>query len=142
MSAASAYMENDSDLISTVLEALRDESGLQTLLGSPARVFDDETRASLFPYIVLERCERQDASASGINGADHRLQFATFSRDGGQSAAKELLAALRIALQRIELILDNQHVVLVHPTYSDVMRAPNRQVFRGVMRVRIITEEI
>ncbi|MCR9194975.1 MAG: DUF3168 domain-containing protein [Hyphomonas sp.] len=142
MSTAPTYMENDSDLIATLLEALRGDSGLQTMLGSPARVFDDETRAPLFPYIMLERWERQDASTSGVNGADHRLQFATLSRDGGHSAAKELLAALRMALQRVELILDNQHVVLVHPTYSDVMRAPNRQVFRGVMRVRIITEEI
>ena len=142
MSTDYSSLSEDSDLVSTLLEALRADDGLQTLLGSPARVFDDETGVSLFPYIVLERCERQDASASGVNGADHRLQFATLSRDGGHGEAKSLLTALRIALQRIELSLDHQRVVLVHPTYSDVMRAPNRQVFRGVMRVRIITEGI
>ncbi len=142
MSTSLSLSGDDTDLIPTLLETLRGDEGLQALLGSPARVLDDETGVSLFPYIVLERCERQDASASGVNGADHRLQFATLSRDGGHSEAKSLLSTLRIALQRIELNLDHHRVVLVHPTYSDVMRAPNRQVFRGVMRVRIVVEEI
>lgn len=142
MNIDSVWAGTDSDLIPKILQALRADDGLQALLGVPARIFDDETRAALFPYMVLERCESQDASVSGVCGSDHRLQFATFSRDGGQSSAKALLTALRRALQQIELSLERHRVVLVHPTYSDVMRAPNRQLFRGVLRVRIITEEI
>lgn len=133
---------SDVELIEQILAALRADADLQTLLGSPARIFDDETRAALFPYVVLERCERRDASAASVSGAEHRLQFATLSRAGGQTEAKALLATLRSAVQRMELTLSRQRVILVHPTYSDVMRAPNRQVLRGVMRVRIVTEEV
>ena len=142
MSAPAIALDGDSELIDALLEVLREDAGLQSLLGTPARVFDDETGTALFPYVVLERCERQDASVTSFVGGDHRLQFATLSREGGHRAAKELLAGLRVALQSAELSLTRQRVVLIHPTYSDVMRAPNRQVFRGVMRVRIVTEEI
>lgn len=132
----------DAELVEHVLTSLRADAGLQALLGDPARIFDDETRAGLFPYLVLERCERRDASAAGVSGAEYRLQFASRSRTGGQVAAKTLLATLRVALHNVDPSLASQHLVLIHPTYSDVMRAPNRQSLRGVLRVRIVSEEI
>ncbi|NQY98037.1 MAG: DUF3168 domain-containing protein [Henriciella sp.] len=132
----------DADLIEHILSHLRADAAVQELLGSPARVFDDESRAALYPYIVLEKCERRDAGAAGVSGAEYRLQFASRSRTGGQAEAKRLLATVRGALQRVETSLARQHIVLIHPTYSDVMRAPNRQTLRGVLRVRIITEGV
>lgn len=130
----------DADLIDQVLTALRADEMLQNLLGTPARIFDDETRGAIFPHVVLERCERTDTSVSGVYCAEHLLQFATLSRYGGQRQAKLILSTLRAALQSLDLTLADQRVVLIHPTYSDVMRAPNRQVLRGVLRVRIHTE--
>lgn len=141
MSAHPDIETRDAALIAEVLDALREDAGLQALLGTPARVFDDETRSAIYPFIVLERCERNDSSASGRRGAEHRLQFASASRDGGQQQAKLILSTLRAALERMDLLLEHQSIVLVHPTYSDVMHAPNRQVLRGVLRVRIHTEE-
>jgi len=142
MTEIAARETRDAELVDHVLTSLRADARLQTLIGDPARIFDDATRAALYPFIVLERCERRDASAAGVSGAEYRLQFASRSRTGGQLAAKTLLATLRIALQSLEPSLTRQHIVLIHPTYSDVMRAPNRQTLRGVLRVRIITEEI
>ena len=56
-------------------------------------------------------------------------------------AAKEALGALRAACERMVLTLSGQRAVLIQPVYSDVLRAPDLRSFRGLLRVRIITEE-
>lgn len=132
----------DCDLINEVLYGLRSDPGLQDLLGNPARIFDEETNAAPYPFLVLERYERVDTSVSGAICAEHRLQFASLSDSGGQRGAKHLLTSLRLALQRMQLNPKNQRVVLIHPTYSDVMRARSPRFLRGILRVRIHTEEI
>ncbi len=130
------------DLIDEVLNALRSEPSLTSRLGDPARIFDSETEAAPYPYVVLERYECADTSVSEALCTEHRLQFASLTDHGGQGEAKRLLNVLRFALQRLELNLMHQRVVLIHPTYSDVMRTRNPRFLRGVLRVRIHTEEI
>ena len=79
--------------------------------------------------------------SAGASGHAHTLSFAIHSRDGGRAAAKEALGALRAACERMSLTLSGQRVVLIQPVYSDVLRAPDLRSFRGLLRVRIITEE-
>lgn len=142
MSEISPPSAIDSDLIDEVLGALKSDTGLQEVLGDPARIFDAETQAAVYPYVTLERYERLDTSVSGAICAEHRLQFASLSDHGGQRGAKRLLTSLRLALQRMQLSPKNQRVVMIHPTYSDVMRTRNPRFLRGILRVRIHTEEI
>lgn len=141
MSADGFLATSDAELIAAVLEALRADLEVQAVLGNPPRVFDDETRGAAYPYAVLERHERLNADVSEVCGAEHRLQFATVSRHGGRMEAKQLLGALRVALERMSLSLPGQRVVLAHVIYSDAMRARDRRSFRGVLRARILTEE-
>lgn len=142
MSADGFFATSDAELGVAVLAALRTDPALIELLGDPVRLFDDETQAPAFPYAVLERHESTDTSASGTRSLEHLLQFATFSRHGGLREAKTILGALRSAIERLDLVLSTQRVVLTIPLYCDVMRTQNQQVFRGLLRIRIHTEEI
>ncbi len=142
MSASGLFSGAEAALAEAVLEALRSDADVQAVLGNPARLFDDETRGSAFPYAVLERHEQFSADASLVAGAEHRLSFATYSRYGGRIEAKQVLGALRAATDRMDLSLSGQRVVLAHVVYCDAMRTRNRQSFRGVLRVRVITEAI
>ncbi len=142
MSADGFFAGSDADLVARFMEALRADPEVQAILGVPARVFDDETRGAAFPFAVLERHERLNADVSEVCGAEHRLQFATYSRYGGRAEAKEVLGALRVAVERINPSLTGQRIVLAHVTYSDAMRVRDRRAFRGVLRVRILTEEV
>ena len=130
------------DLIEAVLSALRADPSLQAILGTPARIFDGETQSAPYPFVTLERYECVDTSASESVCTEHRLQFASLSDVGGQSEAKQLLNRLRLAVQRLQISPTGQRVVLIHPTYSDVMRTRNPRFMRGILRVRIHTEEI
>ncbi len=131
----------DAALADAVLDALRADPVVQAVLGNPARLFDDETSDPAFPYAVLERHEQFSADASLVCGAEHRLSFATHSKYYGSSEAKEVLGALRAAVDRLSLVLTGQRIVIAHVTYSDAMRARDRRSFRGVLRMRIVTEE-
>ena len=102
----------------------------------------DETRRPHYPYAVLERHETSDTSASETSSFEHQFQFATFSRYGGLREAKSVLGQLRAAIERLDLSLTHQRVILIMSNYCDVMRTQNQTIFRGVLRVRIHTEAI
>lgn len=129
-------------LIAAALEALRADAGVQAVLGQPARVYDDETPGPAYPYAVFERHECRAANAINTRGLEHTLQIATYARHGGAQESKAILGALRAAFERLSFDLPSQRVVLVVPTYCDVMRTKNQYLFRGVLRVRIHTEEL
>jgi len=141
MSADGFLAGADAALADAVLDALRADPDVQAILGNPARVFDDETDEPAFPFAVLERHEQFSADAALVCGSEHRLSFATYSKYGGRSEAKAVLGALRAAVDRFNLVLSGQRMVIAHVIYSDALRARDRQSFRGVLRVRIVTEE-
>lgn len=141
MSADGMFWSAEAALERAFLDALRAHADVHALLGSPARIFDAETDQPAFPHVLLEGHETEDRSGSGIAGQAHTLTLAVRSRDGGRAAAKEVLGALRNAAETASLVLVGQRVVLIQPVYSDVMRTPDLREYRGIIRIRIITEE-
>lgn len=124
-----------------VMTALRADENVRRVFGTPPRVYDDETRGPAYPYATLERHETRPAGAAGCAGLEHTLTFAVASRFGGRAYAKEALGALRAAIERANIAPEGQVIVLVYPTYGDVFRTRDRQAFRGIIRIRIISEE-
>ena len=141
MSADGMIWSAEAALERAVLIALRADDDVQAIFGNPARIYDDETSEPIYPYAELERHEVEDRSAIASPGQAHTLTLVVRSRDGGRAVAKEALGALRAASERISLSLYAQRVVLIQPIYSDVLRAPDLRSFRGILRLRIITEE-
>lgn len=142
MSADGFFATSAPELLDAVLSTLQSDDTIQAVLGNPVRLFDDETRKPNYPYAVLERHESTDSSSSSHSSLEHQLQFATYSRHGGLREAKVILGALKEAVENLSLSLTHQRIVLTIPIYCDVMRTQNQTVFRGVLRVRIHTEEI
>jgi hypothetical protein len=129
-------------VLKAVMDALRADADVQAQFGTPPRVYDDETQGPSYPYATLERHETRPANAADVAGTEHILTFAVASRFGGRAYAKEALGALRAAIERADIVPDGQLVVLAYPTYGDVFRTRDRQAFRGILRIRIITEEV
>lgn len=125
-----------------VLAALKSDVGVQEIFGTPARIFDDETDAPMFPYAQLERHEVNDKGASGVAGAEHRLTIAVLSRSDGLAAAKEALGALKRVVEGEPFAVMDGHVVMQQVIYADTMRRADRRAFRGVLRIRMIVEEV
>lgn len=131
---------SDHNLLRALLADLRADADLQTVLGQPVRLYDAETTAPVFPYALLERHESREADSVATRRLEHTIQFATYTRYGGFEMAKGLLGVLRGAVERCSLIVPGQRVLLVMPTYCDVLRTRNQTTLRGVLHVRVISE--
>jgi hypothetical protein len=132
----------ESDVQKAVLTALRADTEVRRVFGAPPRVYDDETQGPAYPYATLERHETVPADAAGVAGLEHTLTFSVSSRFGGRAFTKEALGALRGAIQRADILPEGQRIILALPVYGDVFRTADRQAFRGILRIRIISEEI
>lgn len=127
-------------LIATVLSALRLDEGVREFFGAPPRIFDAETERAAFPYAELVSTATNEIASAETPGGEHRLTFAVYARHGGRAAAAEGLDALVRAVQAAELSLPNANIAFAHPVYLDVIRGRRQGVFRGLMRLRIVTE--
>lgn len=124
-----------------LMSALRVDADVRRIFGDPPRVYDDETRGPAYPFATLERHETRPANSAGVAGMEHTLSFSVSSRFGGRAYAKEALGALRAAIERADIRPEGLSIVLAFPTYGDVFRTRDRQAFRGILRVQIISEE-
>lgn len=142
MSDGSFLASSDQAVIDAVLTGLRADANLQGALGYPVRLFDGETDAPIYPYAVLERHESSAADTVTKRGLEHSLHFATYVRHGGVEATKTILGVLRGAVEALTLDAPGQRIVFVLPSYCDVLRTKSSLVLRGVLRVRLYTEEV
>ncbi|MEQ3648872.1 DUF3168 domain-containing protein [Hyphomonas sp.] len=134
-------MSAETAIQDALMALLRADAGVQAIYGTPARVFDAESDAPIFPYAQLERHEVTAAGAALVDGHEHRLMLAVFSREDGLKAAKAAVAALRAAVEGADWTAAGVHVVMAHVVYGDVMRTADKRAFRGIIRIRIISEE-
>lgn len=141
MSADVRTWAGEAALQQALLDAAKADAAVRALLGDPARIFDGETDGAAFPYAVLERHEVAERSSAGVPGQSHTVSFGVRSRYGGRRAAMEVVGALRASLETAVITLPQQRIVLLQTVYADVMRTPDLTAFRGVLRVRVITEE-
>jgi len=135
------FADAESSVQKAVMTALRADEDVRRVFGAPPRVYDDETEGPAYPYATLERHETRPAGSAGVAGMEHTFTFSVSSRFGGRAYAKEALGALRAALERAEIAPEGQKIVLAFPTYGDVFRTSDRHAFRGILRLRIISEE-
>lgn len=122
-----------------LMTGLRADAGVVTAFGDPARVYDDETRAPAFPFA---RIERHESVPTGTGETEHKISIAVTSREGGLMEAKDALSAIRAAIEGMAWDVAGHHVVMAHVIYADTMRASGGEAFRGLIRIRIISEEV
>ncbi|MEL6857558.1 MAG: DUF3168 domain-containing protein [Pseudomonadota bacterium] len=142
MSADGFYNAGAEGVSDDILSALANSRDVQNLVGTPARLYSKHARGASYPYVLLERHETKEAGASGVRASEHVLQFASASRHGGMAEAKAIIGAIRRGIDDLPKQLGSQRITLALPIYCDVMRTQNPLIFRGVLRVRLNTEEV
>lgn len=132
-------MSTEARVQAALMAVLKADPAVAAIFGP--RIYDDETEAPAYPFVRLERHECRPAGASLGEASEHVVTLAVSSRDGGVREARAALAALRDAVDAAAWSLPEGRVVLAHVTYSDAMRQADRRAFRGLIRIRMITEE-
>ncbi len=142
MSADGFFNAGAESLCDELINALGSSAELQALIGTPARLYSEYVRGAAYPFVLLERHETTEAGAAAVPASAHVFQFASASRHGGLAEAKSIMGALRRAIDELPDALGTQRITLALPLYCDVMRTQNPLIFRGVLRVRLYTEEL
>lgn len=124
-----------------VIARLAEDATVKALLGQPARIWDQPPEDPGFPYLLIGRSESRPVAADGC-GVEHRLTLSCASRFGGSEEAKAICAAVRAALDGVEVEADGVRTVSLAVTFSDVFRTSDTRRTWGVMRVRAVTEDI
>ena len=128
-------------LIERVLETLRDDAGVQAFFGAPPRIFDADTERPAYPYAEIVSAQTRDITSALTPGGEHRLTFAVYVHRASRADVAEGLSALISAIQPAELSVPGGEVVLAHPVYLDVLRTAQPQILRGLLRLRIVTQQ-
>lgn len=130
-------MSHAKPLEDEVIRALAEAGDIQEAFGTPVRILNGEEGRAAFPFLRLARHEiRDDGQLS-----DHRLSVEIYSRSGGRAEANRLIALVADALRAAELSPAGQSLVVFYPVFSDVFLRADGTTFRGLLRLRAITDE-
>lgn len=140
MTARPHTLSDSIALGANLLTMLRDDPGVQAVLGHPARLFDGEASTGYLPYVVMERHEVTPLERSEVATEEHIVTLASRSCFDGIREAKSILNALSEAVNRLGSHLGDIQIVLAHVSYCDAMRTADQRAFRGLIRIRLIVE--
>jgi hypothetical protein len=118
---------------------LAGDAALAALVG--ARIYDNPPDDAGFPYLTLGENARRDWSTGESRGAEHFLSLHAFSRRGGRSEAKAVLAAVAGALDEAALTLEGHALINLQWQDSETRREADGRSWRGTIRFRAVTEE-
>ena len=122
-----------------LLARLRADVGLQALIGTPARVWDEPPEDPGYPYLLIGRGESRPVEADGC-GVEHRLTLIAVSEFRGHEEARAIVAAVRACLEGAELEHAGVRTISLSVGLADVFRAGDHRRIHGVMRLRAVTE--
>jgi hypothetical protein len=126
-------------LQSALVAALRADGPLTALLGAEA-VYDGAPRDAAFPHVTLADLASLGYADSAGDRQEHYATFLVYSREGGRRQALEILAAMTAVLDAAALSLVGYTLVNLTVERTEARRQNDAKTWRGLMRVRAVTE--
>lgn len=133
-------MSADRDLAAAIRARALADASIVSVLGSPARLYDDPPPNPVLPYATLGRVESRPSESSGVAAIEHGVTLHVWSRYGGRAEALDAIGALRAALHDAPLTLAGRRLVFIYAVFSDVFRSGDGRTTHGVLRLKALTE--
>jgi hypothetical protein len=131
-----------SALDTEIHRVLRESTEIQADFGNPVRLVAGETARAAFPYIRLARHEIRPRGPSGEDSPEHRISLEVFSRSGGREEGMRLTGLIGEILRQAELSPSGYRLILFFPVFSDVFLRSDGTTFRGLLRLRALSEKV
>lgn len=122
-------------------ETLSTDAGVLAALGG-ARIYDHVPRKAAYPYVTFAQSTVRDWSTGGENGEEHLITLHVWSRAECRGQLQEIIAAIRRALHDRDLPLVGHRLINLRHEYSETRREPDGERFRGIIRLRAVTEPL
>lgn len=122
--------------VTALLARLAADSGLQALLGTPARVVDQMATAPAFPYLRLVNVEQRDASLKGQGACTLMITLQSLSRSCHGDETRRIIAALRDCLHDATFAVSGATLVRCQEDLSAIHA--DHDVMLGTARYRVV----
>lgn len=124
-----------------VYQTLSADLNLQSLIGDPARIYDDPPSGAELPYLVIGPTQITDWA--GVDrGLQHDLRLHAFSAYAGRREIKQIMGAVYDALHEVDFTVDGHRLVNVRFVFADAVRRSDAGAYQGVMRYRAVTQPL
>lgn len=127
-------------LQSAVFAALSADDTLQSLLGTPPRLYDAVPLNPVFPYAVLGDGRETSAGTATEEGSEHEFTVTVWSQGGGHQESKSIADAIRFRLNNATLSLDGHALVDLRFVDCDYARESDGETYSATLRFRAVTE--
>lgn len=133
MSASLALQE-------AVYAVLSADTALKSLIGDPARIYDDVPRDAAFPYLTVAEGTQSEWGSQIDEGAEHRLIVHAWSRYAGRREVKQIIERVRTILHAGVLTLTGHTLINLRCEAIDFTRANDARSYHAMARFRAVTE--
>jgi hypothetical protein len=127
-------------LQTAIFTALTADANVKSVLGDPARVYDEVPRSTAMPYLVIGDGKENDWSTSTDTGTEHALVLHVWSRARGRKESKTVTATVRAALDDAALALTGHKLIGIKHQSSEFLRQTDGQTYHAIMKFRAVTE--
>ena len=123
-----------------LIAALGADATIITLLGDPPRISDVAGDKPSYPFIEIARHETKDKSGALIDAQEHVVDLRVLTRWNGRSEARTILGVVRRVIDLAIWPVGAWRIVYCHTVYSDVLALRDGRSYRGVLRLRALTQ--
>lgn len=121
-------------------EGLRADSGVQALLGNPARLYDHVPPDATFPFVTLGAMQAEGFDTSQHNGNSLRATLHIWSRARGNKEVKQIMDALTNRLHGGALSIAGQQLVMCRMLSAVTELDDDGLTQHGLLQFQIITQ--
>ena len=115
------------------------DTAILALIGGP-RIYDDVPRQPAFPYVSYGQSTVRDWSTGTDDAHEHIVTLHVWTRANGRKPAHEISSAIEAAIDQQVLVLDGHRLISLRHEFSDVRREADNETWRGIVRLRAVTE--
>lgn len=126
-------------LQAAVVSALAADATLTSLLRGP-KVYDAPPPGAAMPYVTIGQSAERDWSTGSEEGREHTLTLLVWSNARGRGETHDLMGHLRRVLHDAALPVAGWHLVALRHELSELRRDSDGEVWRGLVRLRAVTE--
>lgn len=120
--------------------ALAASGSVQSLLGSPPRIYDHVPPGATFPYMAFGAIHAQPYDTKTEIGFEQIITLDIWSRYRGSKEAKDIMQAAYDALHRAALSISNEIFLLSEFHSADLVLENDGITYRAAVRFSIITQ--
>jgi hypothetical protein len=124
-----------------IVAALSNDAQVQSILGTPARVFDHVPPEAAFPYAVIGAAHVEPFDTLGQSGFAQRIALGIWSRYRGGKETRAAFQAIYGALHRATLTLTTQTFLSCEFHSADFALDDDGLTYTATARFTVKTQE-